>query len=41
MNKEKFIFWFKRIGVAGFIFFLLKGLLWIAVFLGLGKWACQ
>ncbi len=29
--------WLKRIGVAGFVFFLLKGLLWIAVFYGLFK----
>ncbi len=24
--------WLKRIGVAGFLFFLIKGLIWIAVF---------
>lgn len=24
--------WFKRIGIAGFLFFLAKGLVWIAVF---------
>jgi len=24
--------WFKRIGVAGFMFFLIKGLIWLAVF---------
>ena len=29
--------WLKRVGVAGFLFFLAKGLLWIAVFMGLGK----
>ena len=23
--------WFKRIGVAGFLFFLIKGLVWIAI----------
>jgi hypothetical protein len=24
--------WVKRLGVAGFLFFLIKGLVWIAVF---------
>lgn len=36
-NTNKLTMWLKRIGVAGFIFFLLKGLLWIAVFYGLFK----
>jgi len=26
--------WFKRIGLAGFLFFLIKGLIWLAVFYG-------
>lgn len=26
--------WLKRIGLAGFLFFLIKGLIWIAVFYG-------
>jgi hypothetical protein len=30
--------WLKRIGLAGFLFFFIKGLLWIAVFAGLGKY---
>jgi hypothetical protein len=34
MEKEKIKFWFKRIGVAGFLFFLIKGLIWLAVFYG-------
>lgn len=34
-NKVKT--WLKRIGVGGFIFFLAKGLVWIAVFLGIKK----
>ncbi len=29
-RKTKFVLWLKRIGVAGFIFFLLKGLAWLA-----------
>ena len=29
--------WLQRMGWIGFLFFLIKGLVWIAVFLGLGK----
>ncbi len=29
--------WLKRIGLAGFLFFLVKGLIWLAVFWGLGN----
>lgn len=29
--------WLKRIGIAGFLFFLIKGLIWLAVFWGLGS----
>ena len=29
--------WLKRIGVIGFTFFLIKGLVWIAIFFGIGK----
>lgn len=33
--------WLKRIGVAGFLFFLVKGLVWLAIFAGAGTlWAC-
>ncbi|MFT6938059.1 MAG: hypothetical protein ACJA1N_002364 [Saprospiraceae bacterium] len=28
----------KKIGVAGFLFFSIKGLVWLAIFLGLGGW---
>ena len=38
-NKSKWKLWLKRIGFWGFMFFLVKGLLWIAVFAGLIK-AC-
>jgi len=37
MDKTKIIDWFKKIGVAGFLFFLLKGIVWLAVFAGLIK----
>lgn len=29
--------WLRRMGWVGFLFFLIKGLIWIAVFMGLGK----
>lgn len=29
--------WLKRIGLAGFLFFFIKGLVWLAIFAGLGK----
>ncbi|MFT4153359.1 alanyl-tRNA synthetase [Parafilimonas sp.] len=35
MNERKtnnFKLWLKRIGWAGFLFFLIKGLIWLAVF---------
>lgn len=33
-NLKLFI---RRIGVIGFMFFLIKGLIWLAIFLGLGN----
>lgn len=30
--KKGFKKWLKRFGIAGFLFFFIKGLLWIAVF---------
>jgi len=29
--------WFLRIGIIGFLFFLVKGLIWLAIFMGLGS----
>ncbi len=29
--------WLQRLGWAGFLFFLIKGLVWLAVFYGLGR----
>ena len=29
--QSNFILWLKRLGVAGFVFFLVKGLLWLIV----------
>jgi hypothetical protein len=34
---KKFKLWMKRIGVIGFLFFLVKGLIWLAIFLGVGS----
>ncbi len=41
-NREKLNAkaWLKRLGVAGFLFFLAKGLVWVAIFAGAAK-ACQ
>lgn len=35
--KSRFILWLKRIGFWGFLFFLIKGLLWLA----LGYWIAK
>lgn len=35
--NEKITLWLKQIGVAGFLFFLIKGLIWIVIFAGAGK----
>ncbi len=34
---KKFINYVKRIGLGLFLFFLIKGLIWLAVFFGVGK----
>ncbi len=36
-SKSDQVGWIKKIGVAGFLFFLIKGLVWLAVLLGLGE----
>ncbi len=41
MVKNDWKAWLRRIGVAGFLFFLIKGLVWLAVFMGLLKTACN
>lgn len=35
--NRKLMLWLKRIGWVGFTFFLVKGLVWIAVWLGLAR----
>ena len=39
MESNRVKLWLKRVGVAGFLFFLIKGLIWIAIFVGIGKCA--
>jgi hypothetical protein len=36
-NKNKVILWLKRVGLAGFLFFLIKGLIWLALIFFGGK----
>lgn len=31
--------WGRRLGLAGFLFFFVKGLVWLAIFAGIGKCA--
>jgi hypothetical protein len=38
-RKSKLAAWLKRIGVAGFLFFLIKGLVWIGIFIWAGRCA--
>jgi len=32
---------FKKMGIVAFLFFFIKGLVWLAIFFGLGKWLKQ
>lgn len=36
-KNNKALLWLKRLGLAGFLFFLIKGLIWIAVAIFAGK----
>lgn len=38
-GKNKMVLWLKRIGVAGFVFFLVKGILWLTVGAAVLKYA--
>jgi hypothetical protein len=35
--RSKTMGWLMKLGWAGFLFFLIKGLVWLAVFYGLGR----
>jgi hypothetical protein len=41
MEKKDWKTWFRRLGLAGFMFFLVKGLVWLAVFWGMAKVGCN
>ncbi len=41
MEKKDWKTWISRLGVAGFLFFLIKGLIWLAVFWGAWKASCN
>ncbi|HRG87798.1 MAG TPA: hypothetical protein PLW44_02180 [Chitinophagales bacterium] len=34
-QQSKLRLWLKRIGMAGFLFFLIKGLIWIVIFIAI------
>ena len=36
-KSTRFTLWFKRVGILGFLFFLLKGIAWLFVFAAAGK----
>ena len=36
-KKPGFKPWLKKIGLAGVLFFLIKGLVWLAIFFGIGS----
>ena len=36
-KNTKLVKWFKRLGWAGFLFFTIKGLVWLAVIFGVGS----
>lgn len=36
-ERKGIIGWIKKLGVIGFLFFTLKGLVWLAIFFGIGK----
>ena len=40
-NNKSIKGWLKKIGVAGFLFFLIKGIVWIFIFVQAGKCALE
>ena len=40
-EPSKLTKWFKRLGVAGFLFFFVKGLIWLAIIFWGGKCAME
>jgi len=39
--NERMRLWFKRLGIAGFMFFLIKGLIWLFFGASLFKWLVE
>ncbi|MCW5923278.1 MAG: hypothetical protein KIS77_13110 [Saprospiraceae bacterium] len=37
MEKKDWKTWLRRLGVGGFLFFFIKGLVWLAIFFGVFK----
>lgn len=40
-KESRFQYWLKRVGLAGFLFFLIKGLVWIGVAAAVGFGVCS
>ncbi len=40
-KRNKAVRWLKRLGLAGFLFFLAKGLVWLFIFFQVGKCAAD
>jgi len=38
-QKQSITGWLKKLGVAGFLFFFIKGLVWLVVLFGVGQCA--
>lgn len=41
MEKKDWKGWLSRLGIAGFMFFLIKGLVWLAIFWGALEVGCN
>jgi hypothetical protein len=41
MENKDWKGWMRRLGVAGFLFFLIKGLVWLAIFWGAWEAGCN
>jgi len=36
--KSSYKDYFKKLGTLGFLFFLVKGIIWVLIFFGVGNW---
>lgn len=39
-HKNPALNWLKRLGIAGFLFFFIKGLIWIGIFVAAANFGC-